>query len=143
MALAEHAVVALSESRENRPSFILAVNLKQWPSIRGILWNARKRLVGDMGTWLAGLPAPPASTILLGGGCPLTAETVLRVAVMFREALGLAPQHRTRPVCLIEPDGTVVTWPSTTLAAKENRVSRGRIFKMLGLLTISDRGVWL
>ena len=62
---------------------------------------------------------------------------------MLREAFGLTPQNRTRPVCLIEPDGTVVTWPSTTLAAKAHGITRARVFKMLSLLTMTDRGVWL
>ncbi len=143
MAIAEHGVVALSGSPDERPCFVTAANLTQWPAIRGILWNARERLAGDMGTWLAGLPAPPLGKILLGNGCPLIAETALRVAVMLREALGLARQNRSRPVCLIEPDGTVVAWPSSTLAARECGVSRGRIFKMRSLLAITDHGVWV
>jgi hypothetical protein len=143
MAISEHGIVALSESPDERPRFVIAVNLQQWPAIRGIVWDARSKLTGPLGVWLASLPAPPVSTILLGGGCPLTAEMVLRVAVMLREAFGLTPQNRTRPVCLIEPDGTVVTWPSTTLAAKAHGITRARVFKMLSLLTMTDRGVWL
>jgi hypothetical protein len=88
------------------------------------------------------LAAPPFTAVLLGSGVRLNAKLAKGAARLLREACGLPALREHGPVCQIV-DGQVRVYPSTAEAARRNGVTRARIFRLVGALCVTERGLWI
>jgi hypothetical protein len=137
-----YGVMAFAETENAGPRFVWAANLDQRREIEALLWRSHGELVGDFGGWLAALPMPPVTAVLLGGSVRLNAKIAKDAARSLREVCGLPALRDRGPVCQIV-DGQVVVYPSTAEAARRNGVTRARIFRLLGALCVTRHGLWI
>ncbi len=110
--------------------------------IEALLWDLHGGLVGAFGGWLAGLAMPPVTAVLLGSGVRLSAGIAKAAARSLREVCGLPALRERGPVCQLR-NGRVTIYPSTAEAARQNGVTRARVFRLLGALCVTERGLWL
>jgi hypothetical protein len=137
-----YGIMAFAEAENAVPRFVRAANLDQQHQIEALLWNSHRRLVGAFGGWLAGLSTPPVTVVLLGNGVRLKADTAKCAARLLREVFGLPTLRARGPVCQIM-DGQVEVYPTTAEAARRAGVARARIFRLLGALCVTERGLWI
>ena len=76
-------------------------------------------------------PMPPVTAVLLGGGVRMNARIAKAAARSLREVCGLPALRERGPVCQIV-NGRVTDYPSTADAARQNGVTRARVFRLLG-----------